>query len=315
MPSEILVAREHLPTALRTARRAGEIERIRRGAYRVVPDDGSRGPDRWSAARWLQVDRARALGRQLRSAHWFSHQTAAMLHGLPLWRLPSQTHVLQTYRASSRAARDVRRHFVEGRPADGCEVLGLPVTTLERTVADCATTLPPLDALVVADAAVARGLDRDRTAKLVASRARGGRRALLVLELADPGAESPWESWLRYVAHWAGLPHPRTQVPVRTAIGRFRVDLGWEDHRVLAEFDGLVKYRTGALGTDHDPDRARIDEKRRSDAITESTGIQPLHVTSKDAPDPQGVADRLLARFPADVRRAARKNPLLPRPR
>ena len=315
MPSEILVAREHLPTALRTARRAGEIERIRRGAYRVVPDDGSRRPDTWSAARRLQVDRARALGRQLRTAHWFSHQTAAMLHGLPLWRLPSETHLLQTYRASSRAAADVRRHFVEVRPSDGGEVLGLPVTTLERTVADCATTLPPLDALVVADAALARGLDRDRTVQLVRMRSRGVRRALLLLDLADPGAESPWESWLRYVGHWAGLPRPRTQVPVSTALGDFRVDLGWEAHGVLAEFDGLVKYRAGALGPDHDPDRARIAEKRRSDAIAESTGTRPLHVTSRDAPDPQAVADRLVARFPADVRRAARRKPLLPRPR
>ncbi|MDO8150015.1 hypothetical protein [Isoptericola sp. b408] len=313
MPSEIVIARESLPSDVRQACRAGEIERIRRGAYRSVPDAPDGG--RRSAARDLQIDRARALDRQLRAGHWFSHATAAMLHGLPLWRLPSGIHVLQAYRASSRAAQDVHRHVTPVPPGERTEALGLPSTTLERTVADCATTMSPLEGLVIADSALVRGLDRSATRALIGARTRGRRRGLLVLELADRGAESPWESWLRYVAHWAGLPRPRTQVPVTTRLGRFRVDIGWPEHAVLAEFDGLVKYRTGALGGDHDPDRARIEEKRRADAIAEATGIQLLRVTSKDAHDPQAVADRLLARFPAAVRGTARRNPLLSRPR
>ncbi|NOV98744.1 hypothetical protein [Isoptericola halotolerans] len=334
--SEILVARDHDAALLRAARRRGEIERVRRGAYRAVPDGGTRPGDvppgggdgldgrgaaggrsyraGWSAARGLALDRARAVSAQLRAVHWCSHATAAMLHDLPLWRLPSAVHLVQGYRASSRAAVDVRRHLLEVPPEHRTRVLDLPATTLARTVADCVTTLPPLEGLVVADAALARGLDAEESVAIVQGRRQGRRRGLLVLGLADPGAESPWETWLRYVAHWTGLPRPRTQVPVETRLGRHRVDLGWPDHGVLAEFDGLVKYRAGAFGEAYDPERALVAEKRREDAIAEQTGCRPLRVTSKDAARPESVSHRLLARFPADVRRAVRRPALLTRP-
>ncbi|WP_277212714.1 hypothetical protein [Isoptericola croceus] len=312
--SEILVARDHDAARLRAARRQGEIERIRRGACRAVPDGGT--PDRsgWSAARELALDRARAVSAQLRTDHWCSHATAAVLHGLPLWRLPTVVHLAQHYRASSRAAVDVRRHLLEVPAEHRTERFGVPVTSLGRTVADCVTTLPPLEGLVVADAALARGLDVEEASAIVRCRRQGRRRGLLVLDLADAGAESPWESWLRYVGHWVGLPRPQTQVPVTSRLGRHRVDLGWPDHEVLAEFDGLVKYRTGAFGDGYDADEASIAEKRREEAITEQTGIPLLRVTSKDAAHPEAVAKRLLARFPPSVRRAARRNPLLTRP-
>ncbi|WP_402463742.1 hypothetical protein [Isoptericola aurantiacus] len=313
--SEILLAGDHARSMLRSAERRGEVERLRRGAYRRVPDAGVSSTDRWSSARRRHVDRARAAHAQLRRPHWFSHDTAAVLLGLPVWRLPDPVHLTQHYRASSRAARDLRRHVLPVADHHRDLALGLPVTTLERTVADCVTTLPALDGLVIADAALRSGLDLEATRRLVESRYRGGARGSRVLELADAGAESAWESWLRYVGWWAGLPRPRTQHPVRTRLGSFRVDLGWPEHQVLVEFDGLVKYRRGALGPDHDPDAARIAEKRREDAITEATGVRLLRVTSMDARDPQSVADRLVARFPPEVRRGARRDPLLARPR
>lgn len=314
--AEILIAREHPPHELRAGAREGELERLRRGAYRTVPDGETpaRSP-RASAARHRALDTVRAVHAQLRARHWFSHDTAVLLHGLPVWRLPTVVHVTQDYRASSRAAADLRRHVLPVPPEHRRLVRSLPTTSLERTVADCVTTMPALDGLVVADAALRRGLDLAETRRLVATRYRGRARGLLVLDLADPGAETAWESWLRYVALWRGLPRPTTQVPVTTRLGAFRVDLGWPEHHVLAEYDGLVKYRTGGLGGDHDPDALRIDEKRRGDAIAEATGVIPVRVTSKDASRPEAVAARLLARFPAQVQRAARTHPLLARPR
>jgi hypothetical protein len=332
MTSEILIARENVAAELRSAARRGEVERIRPGAYRrrTDDDDGGGGSgvgnargardgggllDQWERARDLHVDRARAVHGQLDGPHWFSHETAALLHGLPVWRLPRQVHLVQGYRASSRAASDLHRHVLEVPEAHRLSSQGLPLTGLARTVADCVTTLPALDGLVVADAALRRGLVLGEAVDVIEGRYRGRARGLLVLELADDGAESAWESWLRYLAHWAGLPRPQTQVPVVTRRGTFRVDMGWEELGVLAEFDGLVKYRAGAFGPGYDADEARIAEKVRHDAIVEATGVGLLRVTSRDAQDPQAVADRLLARFPADVRGRARQNPLLPRPR
>ncbi|MFI2103171.1 hypothetical protein ACH436_07760 [Isoptericola sp. NPDC019693] len=83
---------------------------------------------------------------------------------------------------------------------------------------------------------------------------------------------------------------------------------------MLAEFDGRIKYRDGAFGPGYDAERALFEEKVREDAIVEHLGIRPLRFVARDARDPDGVARRLLARFPAEVRRAARVNPLLPPP-
>ncbi|MFE6971077.1 hypothetical protein [Isoptericola sp. NPDC057653] len=178
------------------------------------------------------------------------------------------------------------------------------------------TSLHPLEGLVVADWALAHGLARDEAAAELRAgpRRHGAARGRLVLALADRGATPPWETWLRYVALRLGLPRPRTQFEVDTHAGRFYVDLAWPEHRVLAEFDGRLKYRDGAFGAGYDAEQALFDEKVREDAVTERLGVRPLRFVARDARDPDGVADRLLARFPPDVRRASRIDPLLPLP-
>jgi hypothetical protein len=304
--SGILIAREHDSAALARALRKGEVERLRPGAYRVVDGRADRPPSSDVAARMV------ALHRQLRAPHVFSHVSAAVVWGLRTWTVPARTHVVQPYRASSQAADDVVRHFVALGPGDRTERRGLPVTTLTRTVVDCALTLHPLEALVVVDSALASGLDRDAALDMLARRGRapGRRRARVVLGLGDGGAESAWETWLRYVALRAGLPRPVTQYAVETRLGRFRADLGWPDHGVLAEFDGRVKYRDGAFGPGYDADAARCAEKRRADAIEEATGRSILRVTASDRPD--DVAARLRRRFPPELQAATRTTPLLP---
>lgn len=307
----ILIARDHDPAALRRGVASGKLVRLRRGAYRAAgaDDDAALAHDRRRA-----LDRIHAVHRQLRAEHVFSHDSAALLWGAPLWAVPAVTHVLQRSRASSRSADDVARHH--GLPERWLLVDGIPATDLTRTVVDCATTMHPLGALVVADWALTKGLDRDGALAMLDGRRRnnGRGRARFVLEHADPGAQSAWESWLRYMALRLGLPRPETQLPVDTRIGRFFVDLGWREHTVLLEFDGKVKYRDGAFGAGYDADDARFDEKVREDAITERTGVRPLRFVARHAGDPDMVIHRLLAAFPVDVRRAARVNRLLPLP-
>jgi hypothetical protein len=301
----LLIARHHDPVELRRATGTGEIERLRRGAYVVA---GEAPTDPHPRARMHLT----AVHRQLSADHVFSHESAALAWGVPLWMTPTTTHVLQRSGASSRSARDVVRR--RGLPEGWVEVGGLPVTDLARTVVDCVTTMHPLGGLVVADWALAHGLDRDEAAQLLRGRRRGTRRARLVLDLADGRADPPWETWLRYLALRAGLPRPQTQLRVDTHAGRFFVDLAWLEERVLAEFDGRIKYRDGAFGRAYDAEQALFDEKVREDAITERLGVRPLRFVARDARDPEGVSRRLIARFPPDVGRAVRINPLLPLP-
>ncbi|MCA5892918.1 hypothetical protein LEP48_06060 [Isoptericola sp. NEAU-Y5] len=307
--ARLLISREHDRAALRRAMADGALERVRRGAYR--PSDGD--PPRGRAHR-LALDHVRATHQQLGARHVFSHVSAALVRGVPLWSAPTTTHLLQRSSASSRSARDIVRH--RGLPDRWVEVDGLPVTDLVRTVVDCVTTLHPLEGLVVADWALAHGLDRDEAvAAVLARRRRNGRaRGLLVLRSADGGAMPPWETWLRYLVLRLGLPRPETQFEVRTPVGKYFVDLAWVEHRVLAEFDGRIKYRDGEFGPGYDAERALFDEKVREDAITEHLGVRPRRFVARDAVDPRRSAERLLALFPPDVRRAARVNPLLPLP-
>lgn len=69
---------------------------------------------------------------------------------------------------------------------------------------------------------------------------RGVRQLDRVLQLADPGAQSPKESWLRLVLINAGLPRPLSQIPVADDGGIVfaYLDLGWADEKVAVEYDG-----------------------------------------------------------------------------
>ncbi|QAY70338.1 hypothetical protein [Xylanimonas protaetiae] len=307
----LVLAAEHHPNLLRSRVRRGELERLRRGAY--LPTD-TIAADRHVAARVRAVARIRAVHARLDAPHVFSHTSAALLWDLPLWEPDPRVHVVQGYRAGGSAADDVARHrAVLDR---WVELDGLPVTDLVRTVADCLLALHPLHGLVILDAALRQGVDRRsvRDAVLAQRRRNGKARAQVLIELGDAGAESAWETWLRYVALRLGLPRPVTQFPIATRSGTYRSDLAWPRDRVLAEFDGRVKYTADGLGAGWDPDRYRFDEKRRDDVIAETLGVRPLRFVAADARTLAAVESRLLAAFPTSTRRAARRNPLLPPP-
>ena len=70
--------------------------------------------------------------------------------------------------------------------------------------------------------------------------ARGLRRLEVALDLMDPGAESPKETWLRLLVIRAGYPRPRTQlrVPKPDGSGNYYLDMGWEDIMLALEYDG-----------------------------------------------------------------------------
>jgi hypothetical protein len=60
------------------------------------------------------------------------------------------------------------------------------------------------------------------------------------LDLADGGAESPYETTTRLLLIQKGFPRPQTQIPVYDERGRLfaRIDMGWPEYRVGVDFEG-----------------------------------------------------------------------------
>lgn len=120
---------------------------------------------------------------------------------------------------------------------------GLAVTTPERTAFDIGRRGAVRSAVVRLDAlARATGFNVDDVLRVAVAHARspGLRRLEAALDLVDPGAQSPRESYLRLLLIDAGLPRPQTQIPVLGADGIpfAYLDLGWAESLVAVEYDG-----------------------------------------------------------------------------
>lgn len=238
--------------------RAGQLRRLRRGAYAPVIEH----PDQYVRERVRARQQMHAIDRQLPGPLWFSHASAALLHGLPLRRTPVRTHLIGSGHVSARADRSVVRHRCALDDSDIARIDTLPVTSLPRTALDCAMTLPELDALMILDGALARpGIRADLTGRLDDLRGvSGSARARWRLDHADGRAESAGETFTRFVLMRHGLRVPDLQVKVRTWRGTYRIDMGWPELKIGIEFDGKVKYTRMADG---DPAEVVFKEKRR----------------------------------------------------
>jgi hypothetical protein len=173
-----------------------------------------------------------------------SHMTAAALWGvaIPLQPADGPVHITVSTGSSIRARQDRSIHRSPLSDAEVTRHRGIPTTTPERTWRDLAMVLTPPALLAVTDQLLGMGctvLDLQMQMSRRPS-GRGAGRARAVLPVADPRAESPMESVLRWLLHAAGLPRPVLQHEVRDRGGRIlgRADLAWPEKKVLVEFDG-----------------------------------------------------------------------------
>jgi len=271
--------------------KAGQLERIRRGAYRVARN----------AAEGVALERERRVLERIAaelesrtSAFWFSHTSAALLWGCWTWRLADEVHTVQlTPPDVPGFDRSLRRHWSKDLPErDRATLAGVPVTSLARTAVDCARLLRPEQAVVVVDSALRMGAASDELARILGEHAgrRGVRSARRVLQVADGRVESPGESLVRWFIVEAGMPRPVAAVPVDTWSGRRWVDLGWPELKIGLEFDGALKYD----GTFGDGVQALVAEKTRHDALVEAGWIL-IRVTWDDLLHPERLAARVRA--------------------
>ncbi|WP_072919774.1 hypothetical protein [Geodermatophilus obscurus] len=179
------------------------------------------------------------------------HSTAAVLWGFDL-------------RGGEAAGTDVL-HFLGPADIDNRRLSGLQVhpsslgtddavlhrgiwcTPPARTACDVVRLSASIDGLATLDAALRGGTcDREDLADACARQRglRGVVRLGRLIPCADAGAESPMESRMRWRFLAGGLPAPRVQVEVTDGWRRHRLDMGWEDVLVGAEFDGLESHMT-----------------------------------------------------------------------
>lgn len=186
------------------------------------------------------------------------------------------------------------RRLLDG---DVMDVDGLLVTTPLRTACDLARLLPRHQALGAMDQLFRlEQFSIEELVDAVLSRFKGMRGVIQARELApkvDKGADSQPESSLRL--HWWDhqLPTPRTQVPVPSPSGGwFYLDVGNEEHRIAAEYDGE------AFHTDL---HAAHDEQRR-DWCRRQFGYVIAVVRRRNLYGPTQDVDRLLRQLLNEAR-------------
>lgn len=248
--------------------RDGTLVAVRRGVYATRELWES-----WDVYRQRPLARARAVAMTLRVPHVFSHDSAALLHRLPLLRpQESAVHVTRRHLRASITSAGVHHHGARYDDGQVVEIEGLPALDVSRTVVDVAREHGYRAGLVAADGAMQQGVSREQLA--AAARAMYGWPGSLVVkavvEDADPGAESAAETLGRELLMEMGLQPNETQFPVRISRG-----VAWCDLRVgchVVECDGRQKSRPVAAGglAVGDLEQLLWDERRRQREICAS---------------------------------------------
>lgn len=241
--------------------------------------------------RLAHLERALRLGRELPEDAAVSHESAAIVWGLPTFDVPAAVSATRTRGRPVRTS-DLVLYVAGLRPWDVTVVNGCPVTSLARTAVDVARRRPFLHALMVADAALARRVSRSQLQDVLRHQWNWPRvrHAMPVVREADARSESPLESWVRGRCILLDLPRPQAQVRLPRESPIARVDFWWEEFNLFGEADGRLKY----LNVPDEIDDALVAEKDRHDALYDA-GLEGIRWRWRQALVPDDVfADRLL---------------------
>lgn len=251
------------PRRLRTLVRAGELVRIRFGAYATAEAFEAA---KSTAAQAHALQAVAAIAHADRRTYVASHESAALIHGLSLLKTPPDL-VTVTRRPGTSGGRTRRSAglsiYVAQLPdAHVTMADGIRVTTPARTVADLARSLPFMDAVVVADCAIHKVKTSKAQVRRVLQQCErwpGVAAARNVIDFGNGLSESVLESCGRVRFHEHGLPEPKLQAEFFDEYGAViaRADFFWPEHKTVAEADGMLKYTdSGVLRNQFKRDRA-----------------------------------------------------------
>lgn len=254
----IIVARElrargEQTRSLEHRTRSGLFVRIRPGVYAVAAE--------WHAADPRDRHRATMDALVATSARVpvFSHESAALAHGIPvIGNWPLHPHVIGSD-GGHRAPVNVISH--RPRHPWPIDVAGTAMaTTPECTAINLAASRPLAAGVAALDHVIALGTTKEVLAAMVSEWRpfHGARRALLALEIATGLAETPLESISLVPIALAGFERPEQQVVIVARGRSFRLDFLWRTHGIVGEADGRGKYLSAA---------DLWEEKTREDAL------------------------------------------------
>ncbi|MFT3797111.1 hypothetical protein [Microbacterium sp.] len=300
-PRAALLDAGHSGRAIAAAVAGRELHRVRRGWYVAREEWDALWSEARHLAHVLAVNEDAAGTRPV-----FALASAAVLHGLPLYRVqPRRVHLIGAPGAR-RSIDDVYRHEADLDPDDVVEVDGMRCTSLARTVHDLARLASPEVAIAALDAAVGRiggdprRFDDDAAEAWRAElhgrarpRMRGIRRATALLDIADGRAQLPLEAVTTLQLWRLGFARPQLQVPVPGPNGR----VFWMDIEIpgvgFYECDGLGKYVEPAMLAGRTSGQVVLDEKSREDWVRGVTGRRVLRGGSADSISSAALAARL----------------------
>jgi predicted transcriptional regulator of viral defense system len=283
---------------IQRSRADGFLESVRRGVYAM----------RESYRSLDDLDRhavdARALVLRCDDPTTISHQSAAVLLGMPLLR--PDLGVVHATRPDLPASRlEAGAHHHPGAlPADHVVAVGgIPVTDAARTAVDIARTHDFPRGLAAVDSALRAGASPEHVrAVLDYCRAwPGARGASRAVGYGDWRADNPGESWSRAILIQSGLEPTELQFEVcddRGLVGL--ADFAWLEQRTLGEFDGRGKYGLEPGYLTEAAGQALWREKLREDRLR-ALGWEIVRWTWIDLFHPEVLAERVRAAF----RRAA----------
>jgi hypothetical protein len=263
------------PRMITSLVRGGELVAVRRGVY-----TSAELWEAWDEWRERPLARIRAAHLTITMDHVFSHDSAALLQGLPLIDArESEVHVTRVGVVGSHTRYGVRHHGAPYVSDDVLRVGELDVLALPRTVADLARSHGYESGLAAADAALRLGHSRASLREATESMScwPGISICRAVIDDADCGAESLAETLGRILVKELGVGDVETQFPVRTPSG-----VRWADMRVgchLFEVDGRIKVTSSAEGGVAEESASAVlwkEKKRERDVTSRGFGVSRI---------------------------------------
>ncbi|MHA7141408.1 type IV toxin-antitoxin system AbiEi family antitoxin domain-containing protein [Arthrobacter sp. Sr33] len=281
------------PTQLQRQCRAGTLVRVRHGIY--LGAEVWHNLDRWDRYRMLVL----AVNLSAQRPPLFSHESAALIHSIPILGVPRVVHTQQEGRRSDRSRKDIRRHFTDDYEPAKVRLDGLRATSLNYTLLALATETTFPSAVVALDDSLRRNRTDPvqlRTAAQCLGTAAANHRFGMVLDFGDPASESPGESASRALMALFGIQPPELQKTFRDAQGFVaQTDFYWRERGLIGEFDGLIKYQKPEYMGGRSASQVVVDEKIREDRLR-ALGFTVVRWVWEDVNKPQRLLSLLVSK-------------------